>query len=115
MNLIRILNAKNSRDAWLPICNKIVYAAGFERNDLPPINGSASSVSYDSNTGIIAPHLFGIGIAFPEVQIDPMGNRENRVGLNSFMAYAQRIMPEWLHKDLHRFRSFEKLFTIDVL
>jgi hypothetical protein len=114
-NLIRLLNTESLREAWLPICNKIVYAAGFERTTLPPINGSLEPVTYDATTGVIAPHLFGIGIAFPEVQVDPLGHRENRVGLNSFMAYAQRVTPEWLNKDLMRFKSFEKLFIIDLL
>lgn len=114
-NLLRLLNTEALRAAWLPICNKIIYAAGFERNDLPPINGSCNPVTYDNHTGIIAPHLFGIGIAFPEVTVDPAGNSEHRVGLNSFMAYAQRITPEWLHKDLYRFRSCEKLFMIEML
>lgn len=114
-NLMRVFNCEAARTAWLPICNKIVYAAGFERNDLPPINGSCSPINYDATTGLIAPHLFGIGIAFPEAQTDPLGNIEHRVGLNSFMAYAQRVTPEWLHKDLCRFNAFEKLFTITVL
>lgn len=116
INLLRLVNSEASRAAWLPICNKIIYAAGFERNDLPPINGSQQPVTYDSTTGVIAPHLFGIGIAFPERVTDPLGNTEYRVGLSSFMAYAQRVTPEWLSKDLHnRFRSFEDLFIIDVL
>jgi hypothetical protein len=114
-NLVRVINSEASRTAWLPICNKVIYASGFERNDIPPINGSTAPITYNPTTGIIAPHLFGIGIAFPEVQIDPLGNKEHRVGLNSFMAYALRVTPEWLHKDLHRFTAFEKLFAITVL
>lgn len=115
-NLMRIMNCEAARTAWLPICNKIIYAAGFERNDLPPINGSSQPVSYDSKTGVIGTHLFGIGIAFPELQTDPLGNSEYRIGLNSFINYAQRVIPEWMNKDLlNRFRSFEDLFIIDLL
>lgn len=115
-NLLRIFNTEASRKAWMPVCNKIVYAAGFEPNQLPPINGSQKPVSYDETTGCIAPHLFGIGIAFPELYTDPLGNTEHKVGLNSFMAYAQRIMPEWMNKDIvSRYKSFESLFVINVL
>ena len=114
-NLMRVYNSKEARDAWLGVCNKIIYAVGFERNDLPIINGDASEVSYDDCSGTIAPRLFGIGIAFPEKYTDPLGNVEHRVGLNSFMEYAQRIVPEWLAKERNRFDSFEQLFTIDVM
>jgi len=114
-NLLRLYNNKEARDAWLDVCNKIIYAVGFERNDLPIINGNTSEITYDDCSGVIAPRLFGIGIAFPEKYTDPLGNVEHRVGLNSFMEYAQRVMPEWLAKERNRFDSFEKLFTIDVM
>jgi len=115
-NLVRFFNSEAVRKAWLPICTKIVYAIGFDRNQVPTINGSQQDISYDTSTGFIAPHLFGIGIAFPEHYIDPMGNPEYRVGLNSFMAYAQRVMPEWMNKDIqNRYKSFEKFFTINIL
>ena len=114
-NLIRLHNTPESLQAWLPICNKIIYAIGFERNELPPINGQ-NEITYDDRSGIIAPRLFGIGIAFPEKYVDPLGNVEHRVGLNSFMDYAQRIIPTWITKDIRsRLASFEQLFTIDML
>lgn len=114
-NLVRIHNNQATRDAWLPLCNKIIYAVGYERNDLPTVNG-ASTVTYDDHSGIIAPRLFGIGIAFPEGYIDPLGNQEHRVGLNSFMEYAQRVVPQWLTKDIRaRLAGFEQLFTIEML
>jgi hypothetical protein len=116
VNLVRFLNTEAARAAWLPVCNKIIYALGFERNELPPINGMHQAVSYDASTGVIAPHLFGIGIAFPEAYSTPEGTQEYRVGLNSFMAYAQRIMPEWMNKDLQtRFALFDSLFHISLL
>lgn len=82
-NLIRMYNSQEVRDAWLPICNKIICAIGYERNELPFVDNKP--ISYDDKTGIIAPRLFGIGIAFPEQYTDPLGNEEHRVGLNNFM------------------------------
>lgn len=114
-NILRIYNSEQARESWLQICNKIIYAVGYERNELPPIHGN-NTITYDDKTGIIAPRLFGIGIAFPEEYTDPLGNKEHRVGLNSFMDYAQRIIPEWIKKDARsRFASFDQLFTIDIL
>lgn len=114
-NLIRLYNSPEARDAWLPVCNKIIYAIGYEQNQLPIINGG-QSVTYDDHSGVIAPRLFGIGIAFPEAHTDPLGNKEHRVGLNSFMDYAQRVVPQWLTKDVRaRLSDFEQLFMIEIL
>ena len=109
-------NNEQARQAWLPICTKIIYAVGYERNELPAIDGQKNDLSYDDRTGIIAPRLFGIGIAFPEKYTDPLGNQEHRVGINSFMDYAQRIIPQWISKEVRsRFANFEQLFTIELL
>ena len=34
-NLVRHFQFEKARAAWLPICTKIVYAAGYERNPIP--------------------------------------------------------------------------------
>jgi hypothetical protein len=114
-NLVRVFNSPQARKAWLPICNKIVYAVGYERNPLPPINGS-QELSYDDKTGVIGPRLFGIGIAFPDKYVDPLGNVEHRVGLSSFMNYAQKVVPEWMvNKSINtRLQIFEQLFEIEL-
>ena len=121
-NLIRIFNKPEALKAWLPICNKIIYAVGYERNPLPPINGTLNNITYDDRTGVIAPRLFGIGIAFPEKYTDPSGHTYHRVGLPFFMEYALRVIPEWINskdaarKDFFsRFAQFEDLFIIDIL
>jgi len=113
-NLIRLLNTPEARAAWLPICTKIIYAAGYERNELPSINNESIAISYDETSGVIAPRLFGIGIAFPELHTDTLGNSEYRIGLNSFMEYARRVVPHWIayKKD---FAKFVDLFDIMVL
>jgi hypothetical protein len=45
---------------------------------------------------MIAPGLFGIGIAFPELHIDRYNNQELSVGLWKFMTYIQRVLPLWV-------------------
>jgi thioredoxin reductase len=113
--IVRIFNTQAALDSWLPICTKIIYAVGYERNELPTINGSSTPVAYDDRSGVIAPRLFGIGIAFPEKYTDPLGNVEYQVGLKFFMEYAQRVVPEWMKKEISCYNAFEDLFIINIL
>ena len=95
-NLVRVFNNPESRKAWLPLCNKIIYAIGYQRNELPTIE-HCDYIAYDDQTGIIGPHLFGLGIAFPETYTDEeTGKKIPKVGLLGFMKYAKRIIPEWI-------------------
>jgi len=94
-NLTRVYNDEDNRDVYLPECTKIIYAVGYERNPLPTFSGTEFA-TYDGRTGVIAPGLFGIGIAFPEQGTDSLGNREYLVGVNSFLSYAQRVVPYWM-------------------
>jgi len=113
--IIRLKNTQEAREAWLPISTKIIYAAGYDRNELPLLNGT-EKITYDSHSGVIAPHLFGIGIAFPEEGFDAAGNKEHRVGLKAFMEYAQQVIPEWQHKNnVALLKEFEDLFIIEQL
>lgn len=81
-NIIRVLNTPQAMHDLLPQCTKVIYAAGFERNELPPVNGDSSTyANYDRHSGLIAPHLYGVGIAFPQQKVDPIGNVEHLVGL----------------------------------
>ncbi len=73
----------------------MVYAVGFEKRRQPFIK-TIPIISHDPQTGIIAPGLFGLGIAFPERVISPYNHYENNVGLWKFMQYVQRMMPVWL-------------------
>ncbi|MFZ5954027.1 MAG: FAD-dependent oxidoreductase [Candidatus Dependentiae bacterium] len=116
-NLIRIINTPEARKKWLVNCTKIIYACGFERNNIPLINGDNSNVVYNESTGTIGPRLFGFGIAFPEKVTDQAGNTEHRVGLLSFLSYAQRVVPQWITtKDfMESCESYDSLFTIDLL
>jgi hypothetical protein len=53
-----------------------------------------------------------------------MGNTEHRVGLNSFMEYAQEVIPQWAtHKtkrdkymqQKNMLKKYKQLFAIDML
>jgi len=74
-------------------CNKGVYPIGFKPRSLDIKNTDVKQ--YDPHTGIIAPGLFGVGIAFPQVVIDPFGNKEFNVGLNKFMRDIKKVLPIW--------------------
>ncbi len=78
----------------LPHCNKAIYAVGFERRVMD-IDG-LGKLEYNPYNGIIAPGLFGLGIAFPQAKLDRFGNLEYRVGLWKFMDYLSTILPIWM-------------------
>jgi hypothetical protein len=88
-----ISNEENIRET-LPLCTKAIYATGFQKR-LIPIEGM-HSLEYNDRSGIIAPGLFGLGIAFPEAKIDCFGTLEYRVGLWKFMEYLDSVLPIWL-------------------
>ena len=79
-------------------CNDIdaaIYATGFKRRALS-IAGLPENFVYNQQCGVIAPGMFGIGIAFPEKTIDRYGNEELNVGLWKFMLYINKVMPLWM-------------------
>lgn len=92
--LERYYSNPENLEKYLPECTKAVYATGFSARSLP-IDGM-QGIPYSNKTGIIAPGLFGVGIAFPESKVDPVGNIESNVGLWKFMTYLDRVMPIWL-------------------
>lgn len=118
-HILRFKNTEKARAAWLPICTKIIYAIGYERNEIPASGVDFSS--YNTQTGQIAPGLFGIGIAFPEVVSDPSGVQQHRVGLNSFMNFALRQLPGWASSTMNNkqrwltSQKFAALFDIVLL
>lgn len=79
----------------LASCNKVVYTVGFQRRssiEFPQV----SEITYNDRNGIIAPGLFGFGIAFPEKIEDRFGNEEYNVGLWKFMIYINKVLPLWM-------------------
>lgn len=94
-NLNRCLASDKTFEEVLALCNKVIYAIGFERRKTPVLE-QFPNAHYQETTGIIAPGLFGLGIAYPQAQFDPLGNKEYRVGLWKFMDYLNTILPIWL-------------------
>lgn len=92
--LIRKLSDPKSIKEHLPQCTKAIYPIGFNRRSIK-VNGT-TSFKYNEKNGMIAPGLFGLGIAFPEATVDRYGTLEHRVGLWKFMDYLDRVLPLWL-------------------
>ncbi len=89
-----IFSNESSLKQHLSQCNKAIYAIGFNRRKITIKN--MPEVHYNPRNGIIAPGLFGIGIAFPEQTTDPYGNVEANVGLWKFMTYLEKVIPLWM-------------------
>ncbi len=102
LNLTRLKSSPTLLEQMLPECSKTIYAIGYERNQIPPINNLTPITQYNATNGLIAPRLFGIGIAFPEKRINQFGHEETRIGLDSFMDYAHRLVPHWVHDDIFK-------------
>lgn len=110
-NIVRVYNNEEARAEWLPQCDKIIYAVGYKRNDIPNFN--AHTLAYDSNMGTIAPHLYGIGLAFPQEVPDHDGSKAYSIGIINFMNYAQQVVPHWIAQDeLPLPHKQEKIFSI---
>jgi cation diffusion facilitator CzcD-associated flavoprotein CzcO len=76
-------------------CDHVVYTVGFERRQLPR-TPQWQTLDYNPTNGILAPGLFGFGIAFPDSHTDPLGYTEQRVGLSKFMKYLTTVLPLWM-------------------
>lgn len=92
--LIRKNSDLESTKELLSQCTKAIYSIGFSRRSIT-VNGLLS-LNYNEQNGIIAPGLFGLGMAFPEAAVDRYGTLEYRVGLWKFMDYLNRVLPLWL-------------------
>ena len=95
-NLERLYSNPENLEARLVDCDKVITAVGFNRRKLPIIE-KIEHLTYVEECGIIAPGVFGFGIAFPEAKTNPLGLLEHRVGLWKFMDYLNRVMPVWLN------------------
>lgn len=102
-NLVRIKNTEENRKKNLPFCNKIIYAIGYEKNQLPEIDieNDTFNLSFEPETGIIGTRIFGIGLAFPGEYIGPTGDKEQLISLKSFMKFALMVVPEWIKTKYH--------------
>jgi cation diffusion facilitator CzcD-associated flavoprotein CzcO len=75
-------------------CDRAVYTVGFERRTLPE-TPQWGQLEYNPNNGILAPGLFGLGIAFPARATDRYGYVEYRVGLKKFIDHLHSVLPLW--------------------
>lgn len=124
-NLTRIKSDDELLQRVLPVCSRVIYAIGYERNPLPAINGNEPIMEYDAHSGLIAPRLFGIGIAFPEERITPIGSTQLCIGLDCFMQYAQKQVPAWMQESpvlktrstyqMNIFKKVQSLFSVYLL
>lgn len=94
-NLVRVLSSDENLANYLPECTRAIYAVGFKRRALPHVEGFAE-LHHQPQSGIIAPGLFGVGIAFPEAKLNPLGMLEHRVGLWKFITYLDQVLPLWM-------------------
>ncbi|APC92134.1 MULTISPECIES: FAD-dependent oxidoreductase [Francisella] len=94
----RYLSTDEEINKHLHKYNKVIYAVGFEQR-VPGVEGIDVRI-YDPATGIIAPGLFGAGIAFPRKVTDPNGNVELNVGLFKFMKDIRHFLPLWMKYDI---------------
>lgn len=92
--LQQVYSSQEHVEHYLPHCNKAIYAVGFSRRNIA-ITG-LGELDYNPYNGIIAPGLFGFGIAFPQAKTDRFGTLEYRVGLWKFMDYLSTILPVWM-------------------
>lgn len=97
-NLHRYQATKHNIETYLDDCDRVIYAVGF-RPRVIEVAGM-SVLQHNIHNGIIAPGLFGFGIAFPKQTIDPSGNREKSVGLWKFMMHINTVLPIWLRYGL---------------
>ncbi|MCX8563031.1 FAD-dependent oxidoreductase [Mycolicibacterium mucogenicum] len=81
-------------DELLAECDHVVYTVGFEPRALEAPQWGP--LQHNPFNGILAPGLFGLGIAFPGCRIDPTGFSEHRVGLEKFIQQIDSCLPIWL-------------------
>lgn len=94
-NLMRVKSDNATVKEYLPLCTKVVYGVGYDRDDIPTDNPDIYN-AFDYETGIIAPGLFGMGIAFPGKGLAASGKLVPQVGLPSFMKQGLRVIPQWI-------------------
>ena len=85
----------------IPDCNKAVYAIGFEKRCVS-IHGLPKRYDYDRHNGTIAPNVFGLGIAFPEILPHRNGQADYpNIAIAAFVERVQSLCDHWLDSDLH--------------
>lgn len=99
--LTRVLAGDAAVADKLAAATHVIFATGFARRSIA-IDGMSSPASYNPHCGILAPGLFGCGIAFPQLNIDRFRNEELRVGLWKFMEYLTGVVPLWMQYSVNK-------------
>jgi len=92
--IIRALANSEEAKILLSQCTKVIYAIGFDTRNIDVQNVDLNN--FDPATGIIAPGLFGLGIAYPALKKDVSGEIAKNVGLWKFALHLQFCFPLWL-------------------
>ncbi|MDF1795671.1 MAG: FAD/NAD(P)-binding protein [Coxiellaceae bacterium] len=80
---------------YVPLCNKVIYAVGFQRRHVS-IEGLPEDYSYDYDTGRIAPGIYGLGLAFPEIMLHSHGRPEYKISaVRPFAKHLKEMFPIW--------------------
>ncbi|MDF1655425.1 MAG: FAD/NAD(P)-binding protein [Coxiellaceae bacterium] len=80
---------------YMPQCNKVIYAVGFQRRHVS-IDGLPEDYSYNYDTGRIAPGVYGIGLAFPEIMLHSHGRPEYKISaVRPFAKHLKEMFPQW--------------------
>lgn len=98
---------------YMPAVDKVISAIGFERRQLP-IRGLPLDYSYDQDSSIIAPGLFGIGIAFPELlNYRHCQPQYPNIALPAFMERLECLLPMWLQSNKQHILTTRKPNSCD--
>lgn len=95
-NLERIHFDDQQLEHKLQSCSRVVYAIGFKHTRSFTILPYPTALNHNDKNGIIAPGLFGLGVAYPNKVQDPLGNIEYDVGIKKFMKHINNCFPVWL-------------------
>ncbi|MDF1655662.1 MAG: FAD/NAD(P)-binding protein [Coxiellaceae bacterium] len=80
----------------IPSCNKAIYAIGFEKRCIP-IAGLPRQYDYHHETGEVAPGIYGVGAAFPELLPHRNAQAEYpNIAIAAFVERVQTLLPYWL-------------------
>ncbi len=92
----------------IPRCNKVIYTVGFERRHVQ-IEGLPNDYSYDYSNGKVAPGIYGLGIAFPEIIPHMMGREEYKVNaLYPIMKHLTKSFPLWQQEPTPQLRQLNE-------
>ena len=77
-------------------CNKAIYAIGFQQRRLP-IESLAEDDTYNTKTRIIAPGVYGVGVAFPGLPPDKHGKTDYpNSAIPAFCERLDELLDDWM-------------------